>query len=137
MIRKTLPLILHPHFIKISSVFIGYMLWAFMAQFQWTTTIQTVPLCFYQDNSQSVQKTIIAPDSIMITIVGPRKEMYQFNPTESAVHIDVSQYSDGNHVIQLSKENLFLPDNLKLVHLVPAHISIKISSNNITEKLSE
>ena len=31
--------------------------------------------------------------------------------------------------ILLSRENLFLPDTLKLVDLVPAHISIHVDTN--------
>jgi hypothetical protein len=137
MIRKTIPLILHPHFTKISSFFIGYMLWAFVAQFQLTTTNKVVPICFYQNSDQSINRTIIAPDSAMISITGNRKDIYEFNSSQSAIHLDLSQYCDGDHEIQLVRENLFLPDSLKLVHLVPAHISIKISSNKINEKLSE
>jgi hypothetical protein len=147
MIKKTIPLILHPHFTKISSVCIGYMLWAFIAQFQWTTTIQKVPLCFYQNNEQTIEKqvqgqtmndrAILAPDFVMISVYGQRKDIYFFNASESALHIDLSSYSNGTHEIQLSKENLFLPDTLKLIHLVPAHISIKISSNNLNKELTE
>jgi len=134
MIRKTLPLILHPHFTKLASIFIGYMLWAFIAQFQSTTNMQTIPLCFYQSDEQ---RTIIAPDSVIISISGQRKDIYNFNASESAMHIDLSAYENGSHRIQLTKENLFLPDTLKLIHLVPAHISIKISSNNINKEQSE
>lgn len=137
MIRKTIPLILHPHFTKIASFFIGYMLWAFIAQFQFTMTSQSIPICFYQNSDQSINRTIIAPDLVMISISGNRKDIYEFNSAESAIHVDISKYSDGDHEIQLSQENLFLPDSLKLIHLVPAHISIKISSNKLNEKLSE
>ncbi|MCX5924095.1 MAG: hypothetical protein NTZ68_01570 [Candidatus Dependentiae bacterium] len=105
------------------------MLWFFVSQYQWTTIDQNVPLCFYQNQDQS-SRTILAPDNVMIKISGPRKEIYQFDPLQSAVHIDASSFDDGNHEIQLSRENLFLPDSVKLVQLIPSHISIQISAKD-------
>ncbi|HSW76576.1 MAG TPA: hypothetical protein VLG50_06000 [Candidatus Saccharimonadales bacterium] len=99
------------------------MLWFFASQYQWTTRQYTVPLCFYQNQ----ERTISAPETVTIQISGPRKAMYQFNPAQSAVHVDASHFAQGDHEILLNRENLFLPDAIKLVNLIPSHIAIHIS----------
>lgn len=110
----------HNHFIKISSCIIGYCLWFFIAQHQSITLTQQAPLCFYQHNSNY---TIQAPDSIKVVVSGPRQEVYRLN---NALHIDASSYKEGSYLIELTKENLFLPDTIKLLELIPSHVSIEV-----------
>ena len=130
MLKKTIPLILHPHFTKIASLLIGYMFWFFISQYHWTTIQHVVPLCFYHSTEQIITKNIQAPDTIMIIATGPRKDIYHYSLTDNPIHIDIAPYQkNGTYEIQLSKENLFLPDALKLVQLIPNHIVITISSN--------
>lgn len=72
--------------------------------------------------------SIIAPTQATITITGSRSDVSIFNPSENAIHVDTSNYQPGKHNLQLSRENLFLPDSLKLVQLIPSNISINIDT---------
>ena len=124
MLHKTIPLIAHPNFTKLTALILGYSIWFFGASFQWVEREYTVPICFYQTQGRSVQ----APESVVVKISGPRKEMFHLNPTELAIHIDLTNYADGDHEILLNTVNLFLPETLKLVELIPSFISFKIQS---------
>lgn len=111
----------HNHFIKLSSLVIGYCAWLFIAQHQHITRTQQAPLCFYQADTNY---SITAPENIKVVLSGPRDEIYRFNST---LHIDTSSYQEGSHLVELTKENLFLPDNIKLLNLIPSHVSINVS----------
>lgn len=111
----------HNHVIKLSSLVIGYCVWLFIAQHQHITLTQQTPLCFYQTDANY---TITAPEHVKVVLSGPRDEIYRFNST---LHIDASSYQEGSHLVELTKENLFLPNNIKLLNLIPSHVSIKVS----------
>lgn len=124
MQNKTVPLIVHPNFTKITALLLGYTIWLFGSNYQWITQRYTIPICFSQENERTIQ----APESVSIKISGPRNQMHHLNHTDLAVHIDTSSLKDGNHEIMLSSSNLFLPETLKLVELIPATISCNIQS---------
>ena len=121
-------IVLHNNFIKIVSLIFGYLIWAFIAQYQTITINQPVPICFYQTQDNI---TILGPDSVNISLSGKRKHLYLFETENSAIHIDASQFNKpGKHLINLSKESLFLPDNIFLEELKPSTIVIEITSKD-------
>ena len=120
-------IILHNNFIKIISCIIGYCIWAFISQYQSITIPQYIPICFYQTTDDL---TIHGPDSINISLSGKRKHLYLFEEQNSAVHIDASQYKQGKYLIKLSRESLFLPDNIFLEELKPSKIIVEITSKD-------
>lgn len=114
-------ILLHHNFIKISSCLIGYTLWIFLAQYQTITISQQVPVCFYQVTSNF---TITAPDFVNVSFSGKRKHVYLWNQQNTVIHLDASSYTEGKHFIQLTRENVFLPDHIKLESLTPNYIEI-------------
>lgn len=117
-------IMLHHNFIKLASCIIGYTTWAFIAQHQHITVNQPVSLCFYQTNDLYQIK---APESVVAVISGKRQDIHRYNPEQNAFHIDASTYKEGTHQVTLLNENLFLPDNLKMVQLIPSSITVTIS----------
>ena len=115
---------LHHNFIKLASCVIGYSLWVFLAQHQNITVTQTIPLCFFHTNETYL---ISAPESVTISVSGKRKDIYRYNPEENAFHINASRFTEGKHHIQLTNENLFLPDSIKLVQLIPSSITLNVT----------
>lgn len=122
---KTIPITLHPNFTKVAALILGYTLWLFVSSYQWVSHEYTIPVCFYQTNARTIQ----APETIKIKITGPRNHMHFFNHQQLAMHIDLSAYQDGNHEILLDHTNLFLPEPLKLIELIPSVISLQIQTN--------
>lgn len=125
MLRKTIPFILHPNFTKLASLILGYSIWFFAATHQWVCQEYTVPVCFYPTE----QRIVTAPESIKLKISGPRSEIFHLNTIDLAMHINIADYQDGDHKVLLNSSNLFLPETLKLVELIPSYISCNIQSN--------
>ncbi len=121
---KTIPIILHPNFTRCAAIFFGYTIWFFSSNFCFVHKKITIPICFYQTTDRIIQ----APELVTIQIYGPRHQLHHLNSSELAMHVDVSNFKDGNHEILLSSANLFLPETLKLVELIPAAISCNIST---------
>lgn len=123
MNNKTIPLIVHPNFTKIAALFMGYSIWLFGSNYQWVNKQYTIPVCF---SCAETEKVIQAPETVIVKISGPRNQMHHLKPAEMAIHIDAHDLKDGNHEIMLTSANLFLPETLKLVELIPATISCNI-----------
>lgn len=119
-------ILLHHNFIKLAACVIGYSLWAFIVQYQTLTVNKQIPLCFYQTDAK---QQISAPDHVKVMISGKRKDLYHYNPENSALHLDASGYKVGSHQVQLTAENLFLPDSLKLVQLIPSDIALEVTKS--------
>ena len=121
MIRANL--LLSAPFIKINACIIGYGIWVIFSQYQIITHTIQVPVCFYKtvENEQ-----IIAPDTINMTVSAQRKILQKFDAYNSAIHLDASILDLGNNHVMLVKENLFLPDEINLVNLMPSHIQIQL-----------
>lgn len=116
----------HHNFIKITSCIIGYTLWAFLAQYQTMITKQQVPICFYATKPGYM---IEAPDFINLALSHKRKHLYLLRQIDSAIHLDASHYGEGKHFLQISRENLFLPDHIKIEHLDPMYIEFTITKH--------
>lgn len=125
MLKKITPLLLNHHTTKVSAIIVGYFLWFAIAQYQLITTTIEVPICFYN----AEHTTIHAPDSITMVVQATQKNLYR-NKNHIALHIDASILRNGTQEIMLEKQNLFLPDTIKLIDLIPSCISIEVSSKN-------
>lgn len=124
MHNKTIPLIVHPNFTKIAALILGYTIWLFGSNYQWVNKQYLIPICFSKNSEQTIQ----APEFVTIKISGPRNQMYYLHPSELAIHLDISEFKNGDHEIVLNPSNLFLPESLKLVELIPATISCNIQT---------
>ncbi len=110
-------------FIKINACLIGYGLWILLSQHQMITTTIQAPICFYETADDS---TIISPDTIDLTVTASKKSLQKFDVYNSAIHLNASNFKPGNNYILLEKENLFLPDEINLVNLIPSSLQIQL-----------
>ena len=121
-------LLLSRPFIKINACLIGYGLWILLSQHQIITRTIHAPVCFYK---VAENNTVIAPDSIDIIIKASKRDLEKFDAYNSAIHIDASNFQSGNNHIVLQKENLFLPDEIKLVNLLPSSLQIQLQKAEV------
>lgn len=119
---KTNVLLSH-HFIKIHACCIGYGLWILLSQNQILNHTINIPVFLYNVPENNI---IIAPNTVHATIRSQRKNIYHFDTQNSAIYIDSSTLHQGNNYILLQKENIFLPDEINLINLVPASIQIQL-----------
>ncbi|MBP9765020.1 hypothetical protein KBD08_01665 [Candidatus Babeliales bacterium] len=120
MFQKVIPIIQHPHALKIWSLVLGYSIWYCVAQHQTITQHYQAPILFFDTNNMNLS----TQDSVEIILQGSRQDMHYFNPDHAAIHIDSTTLRPGQQEIMIDRENLFLPDTIKLVDLIPSHISI-------------
>jgi len=116
-------LLLSRHFIKINACLLGYGLWALLSQHQIITTTIKTPLCFYKTPKNAI---INAPDTVDLIVSAPKKILQKFDVYQSAIHLDASNFQSGENHILLQKENLFLPDEINLINLIPSSIQIQL-----------
>ncbi len=119
-------LLLSRPFIKINACLIGYGLWMILSQHQIITRTLQVPVCFYNTPENSA---INAPDTVNIIIQGSKKSLERCDIYNSSIHIDASKFQFGYNYIILEKANLFLPDEIKLLNLLPALLPIQLQKN--------
>jgi len=124
MFKNIVTIILHQKTTKISALILGYLTWFFIAQYQNVTHSYIIPICFYNDENIE----IIAPQSIKIKIQGHRLDIFKLHQQDLAIHLDATSFHNGINEIILNKENLFLPETLKLINLIPSYISINVTS---------
>lgn len=115
-------------FIKINACLIGYGLWIIFSNNQIITTTIKVPVCFYQ---VAQNNNIIAPNTIDIIVMAPKKILQKFDIYNSAIHINASTFNIGDNHILLKKENLFLPDEINLVNLIPSSLQIQLQKTEV------
>jgi hypothetical protein len=106
-------------------------LWVLFSQHQIITTKVQAPVCFYKTSDDSM---IIAPDTIDLVVTASKKSLRRFDAYNSAIHIDASNFRMGNNHILLQKENLFLPDEINLVSLIPSSIQIQLQKTDSITK---
>lgn len=110
--------------LKILSLIIGFILWNIVSSYRSITLSYQVPLSFYNQTDMIIN----APDTITVTLKGHRSSFFKLH-TQLAYHIDCSELQKGEQEIQVKGRNLFLPDELKLVHYFPSHFKINIKKD--------
>lgn len=116
-------LLLSRHFIKINAYLIGYGLWILLSQHHVITARIIVPVCFYNIPEQC---SITGQDTAILIVTASKKALHRFDIYNSAIHLDAAALTPGTHNILLKKENLFLPDEINLVNLVPSFLQINV-----------
>jgi hypothetical protein len=71
-----------------------------------------------------------APENIDVTFKGKRADIYALDKEALAAHINISKLLPGTHGISLTKQHLFLPENITLVHYKPSNLTITISDKH-------
>lgn len=108
--------------LKLLSVLIGYGLWHITSQSLIIEHTFTVPVAFYNVGN----KTIKSPEQVSITLRGKRKILRNI-ARHLALHLDASQLTPEQTTLAVTKEHLFLPDNVSLVHYTSTDSLIHIA----------
>lgn len=112
--------------LKAISCILGYSSWYLLGNLCVHTTQVTVPLTFY--NTQK-KWTIEAPETISISLAGRRSPIRSLETKKLAIHVDGSTLQSGTQPITIATHQLFLPDSIKLVHYIPATITVTVTHN--------
>ncbi len=116
--------ILNTRLLPINACIGGYIIWLMIGMQQPTTMHVKPQLCFFgTPENISLQ----APESIDIWIQSSRKTLHSIDARNTTAHIDIHDFTPGNHIIKVQKKNLFLPNNVKLLQLKPSEFTITLT----------
>jgi len=79
-------------------------------------------VCFYNTVADQI---ITAPETITITLYGTRKDLFK-TMFDSAVHYDAHTFHSGTQTVPITKEHIFLPESVRLIHYKPTEITIVV-----------
>lgn len=116
---------LNTHLLKLFSITIGFFIWTIISQLHITTIKYSIPLFFYNIPQEI---NIKAPEFVTIELRGTKKVLRQLNLTHLAAHIDIQNLKLGDNVLALSKQALFLPASIELLHTQPSPIVISLTA---------
>lgn len=111
--------------LKTASLIFGFFCWFIFSSTEHSSLTLTVPLCFFGDEEQ---KKISCPfDTIEVSVAGKRADLYALDRGAVALHVDLDELDPGDHLLEVTREKLFLPASLKVVHLSPSNPVVTIS----------
>lgn len=108
--------------LKVVAVISAYLLWRIISNYHMTTITLQAPLSFYNRSHYSIH----SPEAITLTLKGKKKSFVQIAET-IAVHIDVSHLHEGENQVKVNSENLFLPEDVKLVRCNPYYFTLTLT----------
>lgn len=108
--------------IKVSAFILGFSFWYMVSQSRPLEISYTVPLIFYGTNTEQLQ----AAETVTICLKGNKNDFYNLDLKELAIHINADQLKKGKNFIQVTNENLFLPQAIKLVHCTPSNVVVVV-----------
>ncbi len=112
--------------LKCLALIFGYGLWHCVSTHQKIQITQKVPVCFYNTITDQV---ITAPETISLTLYGTRKDLFKIT-FDSALHYDAQTLHEGTQTLPITKEQIFLPESVRLVHYKPTEITIVVKETH-------
>ena len=113
--------------IKIISIILGYSFWHIFSLSHTCLIWMEAPLSFY-NMPKNLQ--IESPEKVKIQLSAKRADLYTIDKETLAFHINMQHAKEGNIITSLTKEQLLLPETIKIVRYYPANVAIKVIKKN-------
>ncbi|MCX8111526.1 MAG: CdaR family protein [Syntrophorhabdaceae bacterium] len=117
--------------LKILSVILAVLFWFAVSYTGDTKMNISIPISLINLAKQYIVKNI-DPDSVLLSISGPVSIMKNLRARDIKIVIDLSEAKEGRHTINLSRENIILPNGIKPEDMKPDYITLEI--DDIIEK---
>jgi hypothetical protein len=115
--------------LKALSLIMGYTFWFVWSQTQTMSYTLNVPLCVY-NTPETAQ--FQAPEKVKVQLAGTLQDFYNLDLDNLAIHVDGSTLHEGNNRCVVNNEQLFVPDNIKMIHYAPSNITISYNDTPTT-----
>lgn len=109
--------------LKVIALLIGYTFWYIFGGSHAAVAELSVPLCFYHVPADT---HINAPESISVKLAGKRSDIRAVEHEHLAVHIDASRLQKGKNLLTITKQELLLPNSIKLVQYSPSNPTVEL-----------
>lgn len=113
--------------IALYSVIIGFSFWYFLTSFRPIEITLAVPLSFYGQDIET--HSFISNELISVTLKGLKSDFYNMQFRNLAIYINSETLKLGENALALNPKDLFLPDEIKLLHYKPSNIVIQKNKN--------
>lgn len=117
----------HSNLLKIIALIIGYTFWYIFGGSHAAVVSLSVPLCFYHVPADT---HINAPESISVKLAGKRTDIRAVEHEHLAVHIDASKLQKGKNLLKITKQELLLPNSIKLVQYSPSNPMVELLTHD-------
>lgn len=104
--------------LKINACILGSCFWYFLSQLRPLELNRIVPVTFYNQHAETIE----APETVALCLKGYKKDFYNLNLKDLALHINTESLKKGKNYCYITREDLFLPPGIKVVHCNPLHI---------------
>ncbi|MGC2310985.1 MAG: CdaR family protein [Candidatus Babeliaceae bacterium] len=108
---------------KISAFSIALFIWSLMTSWRILEITQLIPLHFYTKLYTITQ----IPQTIQVTLKGPRTALKQIDWKSLAAHIDLDQVKNPQVPFMLVQEHLNLPNTIKLLSSNPSSLALQLT----------
>ncbi len=119
--------------IKIVSLFLGVLLWGYVNSRGQVEMNFLVPLQFKNlpENWKIVGRT---PENIGVRVKGRESTLENLTSARLAATVDLSKVLPGENTVYLHGENINVPLNVEVTHLLPKTITLKIEPKETQSK---
>ncbi len=121
----------HNNLLKGIALLIGYTFWYIFGGSHVAVVELSVPLCFYHVPTDT---HINAPESISVKLAGKRSDIRAVEREHLAVHIDANKLQKGKNLIAVTRQELLLPNSIKLVQYAPSNPTVELLPHGTTKK---
>ncbi|HEV2917253.1 MAG TPA: hypothetical protein VGW78_05945 [Candidatus Babeliales bacterium] len=109
--------------LKTISGIVAFALWNILQNSIITQQIYTIPICFYNTDLQTIHS---CPDTIEITLKGPKKIIQKLDSNSLALHINAQRCTSVNQQWMCASEGtIFVPKSVSVVYYNPTHIIVQ------------
>lgn len=117
--------------LKCVALYLGYMTWMTLNQYQGSHLWLEIPLSFYNIPAGI---TLMGPEKIQVQIHSKKNKLIALDKTTLAAHINAQQFAVGPQKIILQEDFLLLPADFKLLNYAPQNIIVQAQLDNPLEK---
>lgn len=115
--------------LKIISLILGCMFWYMLSQGQTINVWLNVPVSFH---NVPADLNIQSPETVAINIAGKRTDMYSLDKEQLAIHVDAHTLQQGDNLLTITPDALFLPDSITMVHYKPSNVVVELTTQPTT-----
>ncbi len=110
--------------LKVVSCILGCWFWFLLSGSHPVSITTEIPVYFY---GSLENKQLEAPQHISIDLQCTRSQAYTLDTQKLAAHVNADRLTAGVNNLLITREHIFLPPGVTLLHCKPAFIPITVS----------
>ena len=109
--------------LSVIAILYGYFLWLMISQSFFSSLHIKAPVVLYEIPAKLQAQP---QEDVDLHVSGRRFDLRQIAKQDVAININGKDFSNGNNVYTIAQEQIFLPDEIKLIDYNPAKLNILV-----------